>query len=48
VPFLLVGAEGVRSLRHAGALRDVGPTVLRLLGIEPPAEMTGTDLREVT
>ena len=48
VPFLLVGAEGVRSLRHAGSLRDVGPTVLRLLGIEPPEEMTGTDLREVT
>ena len=48
VPFLLVGAEGVRNLRHAGSLRDVGPTVLGLLGIEQPAEMTGTDLREVT
>jgi len=46
VPFLLVGADGVRSLRQAGSLRDVGPTVLGLLGIEPPAEMTGTDLRE--
>jgi 2,3-bisphosphoglycerate-independent phosphoglycerate mutase len=46
VPFLLVGADDVRSLRHAGSLRDVGPTVLRLLGIEPPEEMTGTDLRE--
>ncbi|HMV33691.1 MAG TPA: hypothetical protein PKA50_16345, partial [Gemmatimonadales bacterium] len=26
-------------------LCDVGPTVLRLLGIEPPPEMTGRDLR---
>jgi bisphosphoglycerate-independent phosphoglycerate mutase (AlkP superfamily) len=24
----------------------VAPTVLQLLGIEPPAEMTGRDLRE--
>ena len=29
-----------------GALCDVGPTVLRLLGITPPPEMTGRDLRE--
>lgn len=47
VPFVLVGADGVRELRHGGSLRDVGPTVLRLLGIEPPEEMTGRDLREV-
>jgi 2,3-bisphosphoglycerate-independent phosphoglycerate mutase len=48
VPFLLVGAEGVRQLRHGGSLRDVGPTLLRLLGVEPPEEMTGRDLREVS
>jgi len=47
VPFLLVGADGVRQLRHGGSLRDVGPTLLRLLGVEPPEEMTGKDLREV-
>jgi 2,3-bisphosphoglycerate-independent phosphoglycerate mutase len=47
VPFLLVGADRVRQLRHGGSLRDVGPTVLRLLGLEPPEEMTGQDLREV-
>jgi 2,3-bisphosphoglycerate-independent phosphoglycerate mutase len=47
VPLLLVGADDVRSLRHAGSLRDVGPTILALLGIEPPDEMTGRDLREV-
>jgi 2,3-bisphosphoglycerate-independent phosphoglycerate mutase len=47
VPFLMVGAEGVRTLRPGGSLRDVGPTLLNLLGVEPPADMTGTDLREV-
>jgi 2,3-bisphosphoglycerate-independent phosphoglycerate mutase len=49
VPFLLIGdgAEGVQSLRAGGSLRDVGPTLLRLLGLEPPEEMTGRDLREV-
>jgi 2,3-bisphosphoglycerate-independent phosphoglycerate mutase len=47
VPFLLVGAEGVRTLRPGGSLRDVGPTLLTLLGVEPPADMTGKDLREV-
>jgi 2,3-bisphosphoglycerate-independent phosphoglycerate mutase len=45
VPFVAVAAEAAR-LRSGGALRDVAPTVLRLLGIEPPAEMTGHDLRE--
>jgi 2,3-bisphosphoglycerate-independent phosphoglycerate mutase len=28
-----------------GSLRDVAPTMLRLLNIPPPAEMTGHDLR---
>ncbi|HUL04676.1 MAG TPA: 2,3-bisphosphoglycerate-independent phosphoglycerate mutase [Gemmatimonadales bacterium] len=45
VPFLLVG-DAPGPLRHGGALRDVGPTVLRMLGVDPPAEMTGRDLRE--
>jgi len=45
VPFVAVRA-GAEALRGGGALRDVGPTVLRLLGITPPPEMTGCDLRE--
>ena len=45
VPFLIVGADGA-ALRPGGSLRDVGPTLLQLLGIEPPSEMTGKDLRE--
>lgn len=45
VPFIFVnrkmkGAE----LREGGALRDVAPTILDLLGLEQPAEMTGRSL----
>ena len=45
VPFLIVGDDARGPLRSGGSLRDVGPTILHLLGIEPPAEMTGRDLR---
>jgi 2,3-bisphosphoglycerate-independent phosphoglycerate mutase len=44
VPFVTVRA-GDAPLRAGGALCDVGPTVLRLLGLEPPLQMTGRDLR---
>jgi 2,3-bisphosphoglycerate-independent phosphoglycerate mutase len=46
VPFVAVRA-GSAQLRAGGALCDVGPTALRVLGIEPPPEMTGRDLRAV-
>ena len=49
VPFVIVGGKdgaGTKHLRGGGSLRDVGPTILQLLGIEPPKEMTGRDLRE--
>jgi 2,3-bisphosphoglycerate-independent phosphoglycerate mutase len=39
--------NGDRPLRGGGALCDVGPTILSMLGIESPSEMTGTDLRVV-
>jgi 2,3-bisphosphoglycerate-independent phosphoglycerate mutase len=32
------------SLRAGGALRDVAPTILDLLGLPQPAEMTGRSL----
>ncbi len=48
VPFVIVGDDVRGPLRHGGSLCDVGPTVLRLLGVDPPAEMTGRDLREGT
>lgn len=45
VPFVTVRSNAA-SLRKGGSLKDVAPTVLSLLGIECPAEMTGQDLRE--
>jgi 2,3-bisphosphoglycerate-independent phosphoglycerate mutase len=45
VPLVAVRSNAA-SLRVGGALRDVAPTVLGLLGIERPAAMTGVDLRE--
>jgi len=48
VPFVIVGDDVRGPLRHGGSLCDVGPTVLRLLGVDPPEEMTGRDLREVS
>jgi 2,3-bisphosphoglycerate-independent phosphoglycerate mutase len=47
VPFHLIGEDSVGiKLREGGALQDVAPTMLGLLGIEKPSEMTGRDLRE--
>jgi 2,3-bisphosphoglycerate-independent phosphoglycerate mutase len=45
VPFLIVDGGAEHVLRDGGALCDVGPTILALLGLEQPAEMTGRDLR---
>jgi 2,3-bisphosphoglycerate-independent phosphoglycerate mutase len=44
VPLVAV-RSGVNALASGGALCDVGPTVLHLLGLETPVEMTGRDLR---
>ncbi len=49
VPFVLVsGAPELRDakLRSGGKLADVAPTVLELLGVAQPAEMTGVSLLE--
>jgi 2,3-bisphosphoglycerate-independent phosphoglycerate mutase len=44
VPLILVsGQEGI-ALRSGGALQDVAPTIIALLGAERPKEMTGRDL----
>jgi 2,3-bisphosphoglycerate-independent phosphoglycerate mutase len=47
VPFLLVDEHGRTPLRSGGALCDVAPTILGLLGVAQPKEMTGRDLRAV-
>jgi 2,3-bisphosphoglycerate-independent phosphoglycerate mutase len=44
VPFIYVGARDDARLRSGGALRDVAPTILDLLGLPKPAEMTGRSL----
>ena len=47
VPLHLIDEEMVGvKLREGGALEDVAPTILALLGLEKPVEMTGRDLRE--
>ena len=46
VPLVLVGPNVRASMPlRDGSLRDVAPTILGVLGIEPPPEMTGRDLR---
>lgn len=44
---LFVIGDGYRNLRPRGSLCDVAPTVLDLLGIEQPPEMTGRSLLQV-
>lgn len=47
VPFHLIDEESVgMSLRIGGALEDIAPTLLGLIGVEKPTDMTGKDLRE--
>jgi 2,3-bisphosphoglycerate-independent phosphoglycerate mutase len=47
VPLIVVsGQDKSFSLRQDGSLRDISPTLLALLGIEPPKDMTGRDLRQ--
>jgi 2,3-bisphosphoglycerate-independent phosphoglycerate mutase len=45
VPLLIVDPDGAVPLRAGGALCDVGPTVLELLGLTVPQEMSGRSLR---
>jgi 2,3-bisphosphoglycerate-independent phosphoglycerate mutase len=44
VPFLYMSNDEVQ-LRDGGALKDIAPTVLGILGIEQPEQMQGRDLR---
>lgn len=46
VPMIFIGPDAHASMSLSdGSLRDVAPTMLGVLGIEPPQEMTGRDLR---
>jgi 2,3-bisphosphoglycerate-independent phosphoglycerate mutase len=44
VPLVLCGNVGGRKLADGGKLSDVAPTVLALMGVEQPPEMTGRSL----
>jgi 2,3-bisphosphoglycerate-independent phosphoglycerate mutase len=46
VPFIVVAEDAKQfTLNPNGSLRDISPTMLGMLGITEPKEMTGTDLR---
>jgi 2,3-bisphosphoglycerate-independent phosphoglycerate mutase len=49
VPFILVtdAKTGTVSLRPDGSLRDISPTILGLMKLDKPSQMTGGDLRVV-
>ena len=44
VPLALVGRDDVKALAEGGVLADLPPTMLDLLGLEQPEEMTGHSL----
>jgi len=46
VPFILVSENGHPPLQTGGSLRDIAPTMLGVLGVDEPREMTGRDLRK--
>ena len=43
VPFIAIGS-GARALREGGSLQDIAPTMLELLEVPQPTEMTGKSL----
>ncbi len=46
VPFIVVSENANQfTLKPNGSLRDISPTLLGMLGIDEPGEMTGADLR---
>jgi 2,3-bisphosphoglycerate-independent phosphoglycerate mutase len=42
VPLIYIGRDG--QLNPNGALSDLAPTILSLMGLSQPAEMTGKNL----
>jgi 2,3-bisphosphoglycerate-independent phosphoglycerate mutase len=46
VPFIIASDDGPAQLRNDGSLRDIAPTMLGILDLTEPREMTGHDLRK--
>ncbi|MBQ5868648.1 MAG: 2,3-bisphosphoglycerate-independent phosphoglycerate mutase [Lachnospiraceae bacterium] len=44
VPFILVNAGDEFGLREGGCLADIAPTLIEIMGLEQPKEMTGKSL----
>lgn len=44
VPFILVNYDEAYTLREGGCLADIIPTMIEMMGMEQPAEMTGKSL----
>lgn len=44
VPFILVNYPEAKALREGGALCDIAPTLIEILGLTQPEEMTGESL----
>jgi 2,3-bisphosphoglycerate-independent phosphoglycerate mutase len=44
VPVALIGGPEGARLRDGGRLADLAPTILHLMGLEKPQEMTGESL----
>ncbi|MDR1017247.1 MAG: 2,3-bisphosphoglycerate-independent phosphoglycerate mutase [Lachnospiraceae bacterium] len=46
VPFILINADPKYKLKEGGRLCDIAPTLLELMGLKKPEEMTGVSLLE--
>lgn len=44
VPFIIVNADPSYGLRENGCLADIAPTLIEMMGMEQPKEMTGKSL----
>ncbi len=44
VPFSIINCEGAKGIRPDGKLCDIAPTVLEMMGLAQPKEMTGHSL----
>lgn len=44
VPFILINYDPAYTLRDGGCLADIVPTLIEMMGMEQPAEMTGKSL----
>ena len=44
VPFAIINCEGAKGIKEDGKLCDIAPTLLDMMGLEQPKEMTGHSL----